>query len=152
MDPADLIVGVNVRQNAELTKEFVEDVATYGVRTPITARRDPDGRLVVRTGQRRTLAAVEAGRRVVPVFVEPEMHREDNATATIDRIVEQLSENHHRASTPDSDQVLAHQQLFELGLSAGQIAKRTHLSRKEATVLRTVAASPVAAGMLHRHD
>jgi ParB family chromosome partitioning protein len=133
VDPATLIIGANVRREVALDKPFLRSIADRGVREPIIARRRDDGALVVRKGKRRTLAAVEAGRPVVPVLVEPGTPEDDTETdapaaARIDRILDQLEVNHHRTGTSDADEVRAHQQLLDLGLSAGQIARRT-LSR-----------------------
>lgn len=149
-DPAELILAPNVRLDVALDKEFLADIAAYGVHTPINGQRDAQGQLVVKSGQRRLLAAMRTGRRI-PVFVDPRPYSED-ADATVTRIVDQLGENHHRAGMTAHDRVTAHQQLLDLGLSAGQIAKRTHLSRKESKTLHTVAGSGLAAGALARHE
>jgi hypothetical protein len=62
VDPRALVVGVNVRREANLDRHFVRDIAGRGAREPIPVRRRPeDGALVVRKGKRRTLAAIEAG-------------------------------------------------------------------------------------------
>ncbi len=74
-------------------------------------RRGEDGALVVRKGKRRTLGAIEAGCSLVRVFIEPEPDPADPATgddaavdaaAQIERIVDQLGENHHRAATSEA--------------------------------------------------
>src|SRR6476646_127096 len=72
VDPRELIIGDNVRLDAALERAFVADIAERGVRQPIPVRREESGRLVVRTGQRRVLAAIEAGLVRVRVLVEPE--------------------------------------------------------------------------------
>ena len=55
VDPRSLVVGANVRADAALDKAFVGSIRDRGVREPIIVRRDGEGRLVVRKGQRRTL-------------------------------------------------------------------------------------------------
>ena len=65
-------------------------VREHGVLVPIVAIRTEQG-VQVRYGQRRTLAAIEAGRPSVPVMVlsgEP--------GPELDRIIEQWHENEHR--------------------------------------------------------
>jgi ParB family chromosome partitioning protein len=153
-DPRTLIVGANVRGEVRLDAHFVRDIADRGVREPIPVRRrDEDGALVVRKGKRRTLAAIEAGLGLVRVFIEPEPDPGDVDTAgQIDRIVDQLGENHHRATTTDADEVRAHQELLDLGLSAGQIARRTHTSTKRVRVTTRVARSGLAVAVLSRYD
>ena len=61
VDPRELIIGDNVRLDTALERGFVADIAERGVRQPVPVRREESGRLVVRTGQRRVLAAIEAG-------------------------------------------------------------------------------------------
>ena len=152
-DPRSLIVGVNVRNEVTLDRGFVRDIAERGVREPITVRRRDDGALVVRKGKRRTLAAVEAGCALVRVFVEPEPDTDEtDTTAQIDRIIDQLGENHHRAATSEGDEVHAHQQLLELGLSAEQIVRRTHTSRDRVKATTAVARSALAAAVLARYE
>jgi ParB family chromosome partitioning protein len=92
------------------------------VLVPITAQEAEDGLRVV-DGQRRTLAAVEAGLQEVPVFVVAPL--EDAA-----RIVDQVVVNEHRAELDDVEQVLAMKELEQLGVSAAAIAKRTGAARK----------------------
>ena len=101
------------------SRAFVGSIADRGVREPVIVRRDDQGRLVVRKGQRRTLAAVQAGLDLIPVVVEPEPLAQEQARRA-DRIIDQLGENLHRAGLPEADEVAAHQQLLDLGLSAGR--------------------------------
>jgi ParB family chromosome partitioning protein len=153
VDPGTLIIGVNYRKDAQLDKDFVADIADRGVREPIPVRRrKPDGKLVVRKGRRRTLGAIEAGRREVPVFIEPgPVPTEDDRDGQIDLIIDQLGENTHRRGHKDLEEVQAHQQLLDLGLSATAIAKRTHVPRRRVAKTTAVAASAVARGVMERH-
>lgn len=165
VDPAALVIGANVRREVALDKAFLRSIADRGVREPIIARRREDGVLVVRKGKRRTLAAVEVGRASVPVLVEPGTPEDDTVPAPatdatgkadraerIDRIVDQLEENQHRAATSESDEVCAHQQLLDLGLTAGQIARRTHVPAARVKVTTAVASSELATAVLDRYD
>src|ERR1700752_3923775 len=73
--PSEQISGAkadaNVRDAAAIDAEFVASVKEHGVLTPIAAVRGRDGVVRVRAGQRRTLAAREAGLPTVPVYVRP---------------------------------------------------------------------------------
>jgi ParB family chromosome partitioning protein len=133
VDPATLIVAANVRSNTKVTKEFVASVKLHGVLVPITAQEAEDGLRVV-DGQRRTLAAVEAGLKDVPVFVVAPL--EDAA-----RIVDQVVVNEHRAELDDVEQVLAMKELEQLGVSAAAIARRTGAKRKTVDAALLVAGS-----------
>ncbi|MFJ3385615.1 MULTISPECIES: ParB/RepB/Spo0J family partition protein [unclassified Curtobacterium] len=83
VDPATLIVAANVRSNTKVTKEFIASVKLHGVLVPITAQEAEDGLRVV-DGQRRTLAAVEAGLAEVPVFVVAPL---EDAARIVDQVV-----------------------------------------------------------------
>ncbi|MBW0107708.1 ParB N-terminal domain-containing protein [Pseudonocardia sp. KRD-182] len=156
IDPRTLVIGANVRRDVALDKPFLRSIADRGVREPIIARRDDHGALVVRKGKRRSLAAVETGRPTVPVLVEPGQPGDDpdaeDRGEVIDRIVDQLEENQHRAGTCEVDEVRAHQQLLDLGLTAGQIARRTHVPTARVKQTTTVARSELAAAAMERYD
>lgn len=145
VDPRTLVLEVNVRADAALTPEFVGSIKTHGVLTPILVQRADDA-LHVRAGQRRTLAAIEAGRPTIPAYVV------DGDTDEARRIIEQMVENDHRAALADRDRVAAFQQLSLLGLSAAQIAKRTSTKKDRVTTALTVAASDVAAAVTAKYD
>jgi ParB family transcriptional regulator, chromosome partitioning protein len=157
VDPRTLVIGANVRRDVALDKPFLRSIADRGVREPIIARRDDQGALVVRKGKRRTLAAVDTGRATVPVLVEPGTHSDDTGEQVdpadaIDRIVDQLEENQHRAGTSEADEVRAHQQLLDLGLTAGQIARRTHVPTARVKQTTAVARSEIATAAMERYD
>ncbi|MGH3367664.1 MAG: hypothetical protein ACRDOY_10710, partial [Nocardioidaceae bacterium] len=60
------------------------------------------------------------------------------------RILEQLGENEHRAGISDADDARATQQLLDLGLSAGQIARRRHIGTKRVKTAAAVAGNQTA--------
>ena len=154
LDPRELVIGPNVREQVVLDQGFVRSIRDRGVREPIQVRRRAgDGALVVRKGKRRTLAAIEAGLALVRVLVEPGTDpSEDDTVERIERIVDQLEENLHRAGNSEAEEVAAHQQLLDLGLTAGQIARRTHTPVKRVRVTTSVARSELAAAVLNRYD
>src|SRR5689334_16725049 len=79
LDPHTLIVDTNIRDDAHLDPEFVASIKEHGVLIPIAAVRGDDGQTVVRMGQRRTLAARQAGLTRVPVYVRPVTGGDDTA-------------------------------------------------------------------------
>jgi ParB family chromosome partitioning protein len=147
VDPRELIIGDNVRLDTALDKGFVADIAERGVRQPVPVRREESGRLVVRTGQRRVLAAIEAGLVRVRALVEPEQLTDERAQS-IDRILDQLGENEHRSALNDAEEARATQQLLGLGLTARQIARRRHIPAKRVSTAAAVAQNPVALDVL----
>jgi ParB family chromosome partitioning protein len=92
IDPATLLVDVNIRTEATLDKDFLASIRDLGVLIPIVAVRTPDGALRVRHGHRRTLAAVHHGLPAVRVVVVGA----DDADE-VNRIVSQWHENEYRA-------------------------------------------------------
>ena len=146
LDPNTLILETNVRPSGPLTKEFVASIRENGVLTPVLARRDPNGNVIVRAGQRRILAAREAGLASIPAYVV------DADDATVERIIQQMVENDQREALTDSDRTVAFQQLALEGLTVQAIAKRT--GTKQAAVKNglAVADNPVAATAIHEHQ
>lgn len=143
IDPRELIIGDNVRTAVELERGFVADIKDRGVRQIIPVRRDESGRLVVQTGQKRVLAAIEAGLDRVRVIIETPVLT-DERDRMVDRILDQLGENEHRSAISDAEEARATQQLLGLGLTAGQIARRRHIPAKRVKTAAAVAHNEVA--------
>lgn len=146
LDPATLLVDLNIRE-AKLDKDFVASIKDHGVIEPIVAVRTEDGAVRVRHGHRRTLAAIQAAKPLVPVFIAG---TEDNDEA--DRIARQWNENQHRAALTNVEQVSAVDQLALLGLSAATIAKRLRSPRKHVKSALTVRDSELARAATARYD
>lgn len=144
INPAELTLEDNVRTEASLDKEFLASVKENGVLVPVVAVRGEDGALKVRMGQRRTLAAQQAGIESIPVYVTDE----DDDTAT--RLIEQIIENDHRQALNETDRVVAYQQLLDTGLSATKIAKRLSVSLDRVKKSATIAKSETAMELLQQ--
>lgn len=137
LDPNTIEVETNVRTEASLTKQFVASIKELGVVTPIVAVRQ-DGKVKVRAGQRRTLAAREAGLTSIPVYItdaEP-----DVAT----RLSQQIVENDQRLALTEVDRIHGIQQLLDTGLSVTKVAKRLSVSADQVKASKAVAGSRVA--------
>ena len=145
IDPQTLVIEANVRPSAPLTAAFVQSVRENGVLTPVLARRDEQGNILVRAGQRRTLAAREAGVSTIPVYIV------DADEATAERIIEQMVENDQREALTDGDRAAAFQQLAFEGMSVTAIAKRTGTKAKEVKTALAVAENATAASAIHEH-
>ena len=146
VDPQLVIVEANVRTTAPLDKEFLASIRENGVLTPILARRDKNGNIIVRAGQRRTLAAREVGLPTIPAFVV------EATEAIADRIIQQLVENEHRTALTDGDRVAAFQQLAFEGLTPQVIAKRTATKQAEVKQGLKVAESQFATAAVVEHQ
>ncbi|MDY6811506.1 MAG: ParB N-terminal domain-containing protein [Actinomycetota bacterium] len=145
--PADLVIDANIRTEAEatLTSEFIDSVRE-GVRQPVLAV-EIDGQVRVRDGQRRTLAAREAGLASVPVYVVPVATDADDKALTVDRILDQLT-SFEREELRASDRVAAIEQLALAGMSATKIAKATRTKKKDVDHTLAVAKSATTLDLL----
>jgi ParB family chromosome partitioning protein len=103
----------------------------------VIAHRKDDGTVHVLMGQRRTRAAVEADRALIPVMIieSPE---------EAERIVTQVVENIQRAELTEADEADAYHQLSLIGVSAAAIAKKT--GRTKTTVESALKAKSTDAG------
>lgn len=147
LDPAGLALEGNVRDAAALDPGFVASIREHGVMVPIVAGRGADGVVRVRAGQRRTLAAREAGLPSVPVYVRPTTGGDEMAE-TVTRIAEQIVENDQRQALTDGQRVRGIQQMIDAGASATRIAKKLSVSRDTVAHAKTAAASATALGAL----
>ena len=95
-------------------------MAEHGVLTPITAVGRGDT-VEVTDGQRRTLAARHVGLRTVPVYVR-EVNTDDTAL-TVERVVEQIVLNDHRADLTDAQRARGINQLLLAGVTPAKVAK-----------------------------
>lgn len=134
VDPGQLIVGANVRTDVQVSKDFERSIEARGVIEAVTAWRDDDGRLVVDRGQRRTVTAARVGTPTGTIPVRVIERPVDS-----DRLIDQITENIHRADMPERDLVDGIEQLSLLGVSASQITKQVALPRRTVTTVLAVA-------------
>lgn len=146
LDPRTLTIEANVRREVGLDAGFIESIRMHGVKTPIVVQRAGDGSLAVRAGQRRTLAAIEAGIATIPARIVSD----DGDKAQL--IIDQLVENDARLQLRDADRGAAFEQLSLLGLPAAQIAKKTGHKKTDVTTALSVAKSKVATAVQGKCD
>ncbi len=145
ISPHDLIVEDNIRSHIDLDRAFVNSIKLHGVIVPILAHPDQDGNIIVRDGQRRTLAAREADLADMPVYVV------DAADEKRIRIIQQYITNEHRTSLTDADRAEAWRQLALDGMSVTAIAKQTGTKRNIVKTGLTVAGSDIARKAVTEH-
>lgn len=145
INPAEVVVGTNVRLDPRLDKAFVASIRERGVLVPIVGYRDEAGAFTVLYGQRRTLAAVQAKRTTVPAYVVV-------STDDADRLIDQMAENDHRTALTTTERARGFEQLAGLGLTAAQIAKRTASPKADVAAALTVAGSELATEAAARWD
>ena len=140
LDPRSLVVDTNVRNVANLKTDFIASIKEHGVLEPIVAVRDSDGQVLVRMGQRRTLAARQAGLATVPVYVRPHT----TGDQTVERVSEQIVENAHRDDLTDAEYARGIQQMMDAGLSVTKVAKKLSVDKETVKAADTVRKSTAA--------
>jgi ParB family chromosome partitioning protein len=144
LDPRTLIADVDVRVESWPDRDFVTAIRDARMLAPVKAVHTPDGRIRVRYGHRRILAAIEAGRETVPVLVSEVSEGEDDQTAGI---MAHLSDK-----LPASDQIASVGQLNGLGMSAAQIARRTNSAREDVDAAILASSSELAVQAAQRYE
>ncbi|WP_301150469.1 ParB/RepB/Spo0J family partition protein [Mycobacterium simiae] len=125
LDPRTLVLEANVREDAPASQGYAElmtSIRNYGVLSPLTAVRSPQGEVTVRDGQRRLMAAREAGLATVPVYVTADLATTEQER-TVARITEQIVVNDHRAPLTETQRAKGIQQLLLEGLTPAKVAK-----------------------------
>lgn len=102
IDPATLLVDVNVRTDLRLDAEFVASIHDHGVIVPVVAVRTTEGPRV-RYGHRRTRAAVQANLATIAVVLAGDEEVDD--AAQIERVLRQYDENEHRTALNNAERV-----------------------------------------------
>lgn len=133
LDPNSIILEQNVRQQLPDSDQLIASVKEHGVITPVLARRDDKGNVLVRGGQRRTLAARQAGLATMPVYI---VEADEN---TAERVIQQIIENEQRTELTESDRVAAYQQLAFENIPVATIARR--IGATKAQVVNGLAAA-----------
>lgn len=139
IDPATAQLDPNVRQNPEYTDDLLESIRAEGVREPVHARRGEDGIVYVWDGQRRLLAARDAG---TPAILAVFGLRPDT-TATGELLLDQLR-TFNRADLSLSDRIAAYEQLAFEGITVATIARAAGARKDDVTASLTVAKSTAA--------
>ncbi len=145
IDPNQVEFEDNIRTDVHLDPGFLASIREHGVLLPVLARRDPDtGTVYIRDGQRRTLAARDAGQATIPAYLAA---TSEDRTA---RITAQLVTNDRREGLGHIDRAAAYQQLTLDGLSVAKIAKATGEDKATVQKSLTVAGSESAKEALAR--
>ncbi|GAB3622558.1 hypothetical protein GCM10027418_06400 [Mariniluteicoccus endophyticus] len=137
LDPHDVTVAPNVRADVDLDADFLASVRRHGILQAVTCQRTVTDEIEVIYGQRRTLAAREAGVRL-PALVYPEH------LAKTELLAAQVNENEHRAALTTAELINAAEQLALEGLTDADIAGALARPAETVTKLRAAARSEAA--------
>jgi ParB family chromosome partitioning protein len=143
IDPHTLVLDPNVRDEPDVDADFLASIKEHGVLIPIAAVRDANGQVRVRSGQRRTLVAREAGLSTVPVYVRPASVSDERAQL-VERVSEQIVENDQRRQITDAHRVRGIQQMLDAGLSVTRVAKTLSVAKDTVKAAGSAAKSTAA--------
>ncbi|WP_327116642.1 ParB N-terminal domain-containing protein [Nocardia sp. NBC_01730] len=150
MDPALLDIADNVRKSFRLEDypEVTESIKEHGVKNPIKAIRMPDGRIVVRDGQVRTLTALAFAQERVPVWLCDADETLSAKESEIARISEQITVNDRRIPLTDGDRAAGIADMLDFGASVTRVARELQIKRDQVKLAGKVGASPTARGLV----
>jgi ParB family chromosome partitioning protein len=143
IDPRELVLDTNVRDEAELNAEFIASIKEHGVLVPIVAVRGQDGQLFVRYGQRRTLAARGTELSTVPVYIRSASDGDDTAQL-VERVTEQIVENDQRRELTNTQRAKGIQQMLDAGVSVTKVAKALSVHKDTVKAAGTAGKSQAA--------
>ena len=130
----------NVREDLDLTSQFLASVAETGVRIPLLVTPHEDGGFLVIEGHRRLAAAVRAGLAEVPCVLDPG-RAEDQAGQFLDMVV--ANGDGHRRNFAPVEEAAALFAAHEAGASRTRIRKST--GRKAEDIKTALAAGKMSA-------
>lgn len=125
---------------------LVESITALGVLTPLTARANEDGSIVLIAGERRKYSAIEAGVTSVPVLLRSDL-------SEVQRLAGMLVENTNREGLTVVEEVttLARLAGFD-SVTVGQVAGMTGVKPVVVRNAVKVAASETARALTERHS
>jgi ParB family chromosome partitioning protein len=131
----------NVREDLDLTPQFLASVAETGVRIPLLITPHDDESFLVIEGHRRLAAAVRAGLAEVPCVLDPG-RAGDQAGQFLDMVV--ANSDGHRRNFAPVEEAAALFAAHEAGASRTRIRKST--GRKAEDIKTALAAGKMSAG------
>ena len=131
----------NVREDLDLTPQFLASVAETGVRIPLLVTPHNDGGFLVIEGHRRLAAAVQAGQAEVPCVLDSGRSG-DQAGQFLDMVV--ANSDGHRRNFAPVEEAAALFAAHEAGASRTRIRKST--GRKTEDIKTALAAGKMSAG------
>jgi ParB family chromosome partitioning protein len=129
----------NVREDLDLTPQFLASVAETGVRIPLLVTPHDDGGFLVIEGHRRLAAAVQAGLAEVPCVLDPG-RAGDQAGQFLDMVV--ANSDGHRRNFAPVEEAAALFAAHEAGASRTRIRKST--GRKAEDIKTALAAGKMS--------
>ena len=145
LHPDEIVLEPNARTTVDPDElaELTESLREHGVLLAIKAIRYADGTIRVRDGQRRTLAARDAGLASIPAHVTPDTATSDKERG-IQRIEQQIAANDHRTDLTAGQRAAGIAEMLDLGATVTKVAKAVQLPRDQVEALAAVGVSRTA--------
>jgi ParB family chromosome partitioning protein len=132
-------IGANVRVKPGELDELAASIKAHGVLQPVrVVGPHKDGRYRLVWGQRRLLAAKQAGLAFIPAIVDSLTTSADVDAPGATRSIEQLVENLHRADLNPIDEAKALRQVLDSDKGLTQVALAKKLGRSEPWVANSL--------------
>lgn len=131
-NPHELLLDGNIRLEPGDLVDLAATIREHGILYPVLVVREPDG-LRVLDGQRRVLAAIDAGLTEVPIA----FRQEHDAAA----VAAQLVANEQRAGLREADRLRAIGQLALFGMKPAEISRKTRIRKEKVAAALKVAKS-----------
>jgi ParB family chromosome partitioning protein len=146
VDPKTLTIAMNVRPDAKLNEDLIASIKDIGILQPPMVTANEAGGYDVVIGQRRTLAAVQAGLKSIPVYL---VTAREAAAA---QLVDQIAENEQRLALTNAERAGGYQQLSLFGMSVDEIAKKNRVPKKLVENALTVAGNEKVTAIVTKHE
>lgn len=146
VDPKLLTIALNPRKDAKLNPDFLANIKELGVLQPPTVIANDTGGYDVIIGQRRTLAAVQAGFKTIPVYL---VAGREGAAA---QMVDQMAENEQRQELSNAERVGGYKSMSLFGMTVDEIAKKNRVTPKLVESALAVAASEKVTAIVEEHE
>jgi ParB family chromosome partitioning protein len=146
VDPKTLVIAANVRPDPKLNADLIASIKDIGIlQPPMVVANDAGGYDVV-IGQRRTLAAAQAGLTTIPVYLVTA--REAEAA----QLVDQMAENEQRLALTNAERAGGYQKLALFGMSVDEIAKKSRVPKKLVESAIIVAGNEKVSAVVTAHE
>ncbi|MEV0766149.1 ParB N-terminal domain-containing protein [Nocardia sp. NPDC050435] len=150
----DVVLADNVRKTFDLAEhpDQVASIREFGVRDPINAIREADGRIVAYDGQLRLLIAAEVGLEYVPVYFTAAPEGVSANERAIIRTRDQIMFNDRRIGLTKGDRARGIADMLDLGATPTRIARELQMKRDEVKTAAKIGASPTARALADGHQ
>ncbi|MGY1969665.1 hypothetical protein ACW9HH_36050 [Nocardia gipuzkoensis] len=144
VDPNEVVFGDNIRTEASITPEFIDSIREHELVQLPTAFINDDSKVQILVGQRRILAAREAGYNPCPIVLSRKPQG-SAAEAAAEVIGVQWEENEARENMTTGHKLGAVERCLNLGVTPNKIAKKlTGITKRDVLAVKALQESQQA--------